>query len=121
MVLGPACWGQGTGAGTKLNFGCCNQAWYAAVLPAFWAFLMVATPKVCITCPVSALARWRGPAWLPDVQDYVVEYCIRLPVNAFTGRGIIIGEGKAENHNSAMPYMTSELVQVSHPSTSVQT
>ena len=37
---------------------------------------------------------------------------MRLPVNVFSGRGIIIGEGKAENHNSAMPYITSELLQV---------
>lgn len=37
----------------------------------------------------------------PSEDRYTVEevYRVRLPQNAFTGRGVIIGEGKPENQN----------------------
>ncbi|CAD7698034.1 unnamed protein product [Ostreobium quekettii] len=49
----------------------------------------------------------------PSQDKYTMEevYRIRLPENKFTARGIIIGEGKPENQNHAIPFAFGECLQ----------
>ncbi|CAD7698647.1 unnamed protein product [Ostreobium quekettii] len=49
----------------------------------------------------------------PSQDKYNVEevYRLRLPQNRFTARGVIIGEGKPENQNHAIPFAFGECLQ----------
>jgi 1,3-beta-glucan synthase component len=42
-------------------------------------------------------------------------YRIRLPVNSFSERGIILGEGKSENQNHAIVFTRGEAIQARRP------